>query len=155
MSDQHLKLVTGAPGWLGTRLARILVDGLPDVDAFGEGLEPDRIRCLVLPTADQAGLNSISEKLDLHRGDLRDDEAVRTFCAGAEGGTLFHCAGVVHPQGRIQEFYEVNLEGTRRVLEAAEAAGVRRAVIVSSIRPSARILTASIDSTRTPRTLPT
>jgi nucleoside-diphosphate-sugar epimerase len=135
MTDTHLRLVTGAPGWLGTRLARILVEGLPDVSGLDHAVEPRLIRCLVLPGSDRGGLRGISDDMGFCEGDLRDADSVRKFCAGAEGGTLFHCAGIVHPARRVREFYEVNVEGTRRLLEQAEAAGVRRAVVVSSNSP--------------------
>ena len=47
--NEPVALITGAPGWLGTRLARTLAEGLPDVSMFKDG-SPDRtIRCLVLP----------------------------------------------------------------------------------------------------------
>ena len=67
-------------------------------------------------------------------GDLRDSAAVDAFCEGARDALLFHCAGVIHPP-RVRDFYEVNTEGTRRLLVAAERAGVRRAVVVSSNSP--------------------
>ena len=53
---------------------------------------------------------------------------------GARDAVLIHTAGVIHPR-RVREFYEVNVEGTRSLLEAAAAAGVRRAVVVSSNSP--------------------
>ena len=46
---------------------------------------------------------------------------------------MFHCAGLVHPTLRVQEHFDVNVEGSRHVLQAAEAAGVRRVILVSSI----------------------
>ena len=48
---------------------------------------------------------------------------------------LFHIAGVVHPTRGVQEFEQVNVGGTHNVLRAAEAAGVRRVVVVSSNSP--------------------
>ncbi|MBN2564023.1 MAG: NAD(P)-dependent oxidoreductase [Phycisphaerae bacterium] len=130
-----LKLVTGAPGWLGTRLVRVLLNGLPDVPALAEPARDLDVRCLILPNSDTKGLKAIGVGISLVEGDLRRDEDVRTFCRGAEGATLFHCAGVIHPARRAAECVEVNFEGTKHLLEAAEAAGVRRAVVVSSNSP--------------------
>jgi len=47
---------------------------------------------------------------------------------------LFHTAGLIHPR-RVRDFYRVNVRGTETLLDAAEAAGVRRAVVVSSNSP--------------------
>ena len=41
---------------------------------------------------------------------------------------------MIHPR-RVREFYEINRDGTARLLDAAIGAGVRRAVIVSSNSP--------------------
>jgi nucleoside-diphosphate-sugar epimerase len=41
---------------------------------------------------------------------------------------------LIHPR-RVRDLYEVNTEGTRRVLAAAADAGIRRAVIMSSNSP--------------------
>jgi nucleoside-diphosphate-sugar epimerase len=76
-----------------------------------------------------------SERIEAVPGDLRDASSLDALCAGAEGGVLFHCAGIVHPLRRTREFREVNVEGTRSVLDAALRAGVRRAVVMSSNSP--------------------
>ncbi len=126
-----LTLVTGAPGWLGSRLVRLLRDGIG-----GESpADPSEIRCLVQPGSDVAALGRISPDLQITEGDLRDPVAVARFCQKAAGATLFHCAGVIHPVKGVREFYEVNVAGTRNLLEMAERAGVHRAVIVSSNSP--------------------
>jgi nucleoside-diphosphate-sugar epimerase len=68
------------------------------------------------------------------RGDLRNSDDCVRFCDGAQGATLFHTAGIIHPR-RIRDFYDVNVHGTMQLLDAAVAGGVRRAVIVSSNSP--------------------
>jgi nucleoside-diphosphate-sugar epimerase len=60
---------------------------------------------------------------------------MKAFCQDANGATLFHCAGVIHPTRGVKEFFEVNVEGTRNLLRAAANVGVRRAVVVSSNSP--------------------
>ncbi|MBV9949429.1 MAG: NAD(P)-dependent oxidoreductase, partial [Myxococcales bacterium] len=139
MTTDSLALVTGAPGWLGTRLAEVLVHGLPDVPAL-RAPAPRRVRCLVLPGADEAavaGLRAIDAAVEVVRGDLRDRDtgSLQAFFAGAEGATVFHSAGVIHPARGTKELFAVNAEGTRRLLEAAHRAGVRRFVHVSSNSP--------------------
>jgi len=134
----NLALVTGAPGWLGTRLVATLTQGLPDVPEFAEAC-PRALRCLVLPGSDASRLRDQSgpdgAKPQLIAGDLRDPSSVAEFCANAEGATLFHCAGVVHPARSTRELHAANADGTRTLLEAAEEAGVRRAIVVSSNSP--------------------
>jgi len=72
--------------------------------------------------------------MGLPGGDLRNSADCERFCEGARGAILFHIAGIIHPR-RVRELYEVNLEGTRNLLDAAVRAGVRRAVVVSSNSP--------------------
>ena len=128
--------MTGAPGWLGTRLLRCLVEGLPDLPEDLAGTRSGRtVRCLVLPGQDTSNLSRISEEIELAAGDIIDPASSERLCRGAEGATLFHCAGVIHPTRGTKELFRVNHEGTRNLLKAAEAAGVRRAVIVSSNSP--------------------
>jgi nucleoside-diphosphate-sugar epimerase len=64
-------------------------------------------------------------------GDLRQPGDLDRFVAGAKGAVLFHTAAVIHPH-RVREFYDVNVRGTHNVIAAAQRAGVRRLVAVSS-----------------------
>lgn len=128
-------LVTGAPGWLGTRLVEVLLNGLPDVPGLAAPPPERLVRCLVHPAVDAAELTALSPAVEAVRGDLRDPAAARALCAGAAGAVLFHVAGVVHPALRTRELTEVNVDGTRHLLRAAAAAGVRRCVAVSSNSP--------------------
>jgi nucleoside-diphosphate-sugar epimerase len=133
--DRGLALVTGAPGWLGTRLVEVLRHGLADVPALARPGQVRRIRCLVRRGVSSAPLTAAVPDLELTVGDLGDPESLGAFFRGAEGATLFHLAGVIHPR-RVREFYEVNVEGTRRLLAAAVASGVRRIVAISSNSPA-------------------
>ncbi len=63
-------------------------------------------------------------------GDLGDAGALR---AGAEGCELaFHCAAKVEDWGDPDEFERLNVDGTRHVIDACRAAGVRRLVHVGT-----------------------
>lgn len=130
-----LALVTGAPGWLGTRLVETLVRGLPDVPALAEPQAGRRVRCLALHGSDVSDLKALGRQVDVLEGDLSDGASVDAFVAGAGGATLFHAAGVIHPTRGVKQLFEVNVEGTRRLVEAARKAGVRRMVHVSSNSP--------------------
>jgi nucleoside-diphosphate-sugar epimerase len=130
-----LTLVTGANGWLGTQLVHNLAHGFADVPSLKKPLAGRRVRCLVQPGSDTAGLQGISAQVELCPGDLRNPEEMSAFCRDAAGGTLFHCAGLIHPRRRVRELYEVNVDGTRHLLQAAANAGLKRAIVMSSNSP--------------------
>jgi nucleoside-diphosphate-sugar epimerase len=122
-----LCLVTGAPGWLGSRFVEVLRDGLPELPAS----ERREIRCLVRPGTPGSALTTLPPDVEKVEGDVRDPGALREFFRGAGGATLFHLCGVVAPR-RTRDFHDVNVEGTRNVLDGAADAGVGRAIAVSS-----------------------
>ncbi|MDF2050845.1 NAD-dependent epimerase/dehydratase family protein [Arthrobacter sp. Cr_A7] len=104
-------LVTGASGLLGGEVARLLVRQGHDVATFQRR---------------PSGVDGVTD----FRGSVTDDDALREAVQGAEG--VIHLAAKVSFTGRAAEFDEVNVEGTRRLLEAARAAKVRDMVFVSS-----------------------
>lgn len=127
-------LVTGAPGWLGTRLIEVLCQGLPGDERF-PALPDLAVRCLVQPQADAAPLAALHPGVQIHYGDLLDSASLAEFFETADGALLFHIAGIVHPRRRTNELDQVNVRGTERLLERAEKAGIRRIVAVSSNSP--------------------
>jgi nucleoside-diphosphate-sugar epimerase len=130
-----LALVTGFPGWLGNRLLHFLHEPHPDLPPGVEWPRFERIRCLVLPGTPAEAVTGRFPDLEVVEGDVRDPAAVGGFCARAEGATVFHLAGVIHPR-RIRELDEINTQGTRHLLAAAAAARVRRVVATSSNSPA-------------------
>jgi len=108
-------LVTGATGWLGMRLVELLRE------------KKKEVRCLVLPAIDSTYLKTLGTEIFI--GNLLNSESLKGLCDGID--TVFHCAGVVHPN-RVKEFYEVNVEGTKNILEKAVKLGVGRFIYVSS-----------------------
>jgi nucleoside-diphosphate-sugar epimerase len=119
-------IVTGAPGWLGTRLVWHLA---------GQGaasIASRQVRCLVEPGADTQELVALGAQPV--EGDLRSAESLTALFTGG-ASTVFHCAGVIHPTRGVRQLYQVNVEGTKNLLAAAAKAGVRRFVHVSSNSP--------------------
>ncbi|HEU0023952.1 MAG TPA: NAD-dependent epimerase/dehydratase family protein [Thermoleophilaceae bacterium] len=135
MNDHSTALVTGFPGWLGNRLVHFLHEPHPDFPPGTAQPRFDRVRCLVLPGTPAAAVTGRYPHVEVVEGDIRDPAAVGRFCAGAEGATVFHLAGLIHPK-RISELFEINTQGTRHLLAAAAAAGVRRVVATSSNSPA-------------------
>jgi len=127
-------LVTGAPGWLGTRFVRVLVNGLPGMPLLTEPYTKRRIRCLVLKGIDTRVLRDISQEIELVEGDVRDATSLDSFFKGAEGATLFHLVGIIHPK-RLKDLYDINTEGVRNVINWAMKVGVRRVIVISSNSP--------------------
>jgi nucleoside-diphosphate-sugar epimerase len=69
-------------------------------------------------------------------GDIRDLSAVTQLVYGAEGASLFHVAGVIHPRSGTREFEDVNINGTRNLILAGSEAGLKRIVAMSSNSPT-------------------
>lgn len=107
-------LVTGASGFLGRSVVRRL---------RSDGVE---VRALV-----RAGRGLDDADVDIYQGDICDDAAVEGAVRGMD--LVVHCAARVETTGKWEEFAEVNVRGTRRVIRAAQSAGVRRIVHISSL----------------------
>jgi nucleoside-diphosphate-sugar epimerase len=122
-----LAVVTGAPGWLGTTLVELLQSG---ASYPAQKTEPMRVRCIVQPTQDVSALPS---GVEVVRADLRDRRALAGACKGAE--LVVHAAGIIHPR-RVQDLFDINVDGTRHILEDAIAEKARRFVMVSSNSPA-------------------
>jgi dihydroflavonol-4-reductase len=111
-------LVTGAAGFIGSNVVRALLDAGHEV------------RALHLPGEDTRNLRG----LDVERvaGDVTDPASLGRACRGRD--VVFHLAAIfalwTNDVGRMRR---VNVGGTRDVLAAARAAGVRRVVFTSSI----------------------
>jgi len=133
MLNTNLILVTGASGWLGTRLVRSLHDGLNDYPDFQSPDKKVEIRCFI-KKQDVFRFADKSNRISVIYGDLRDNRSLEYFFEGAEGAILFHTAGIIHPQ-RSREFDDINLTGTKNLLTLAANAKIKRAVVVSSNSP--------------------
>lgn len=127
-------LVTGAAGWLGRGLLRALTQGLAEVPGLGEPARHAAIRALVLPGEPAADLAGADGRVTVVEGDLRNPADCARFCEGARDAVIFHLAGIIHPR-RSAAFEAVNVGGTRNLLQAAQQAGVRRCIVMSSNSP--------------------
>lgn len=130
----NLVLVTGANGWLGRNLVETLVKGDPDCDIIQKPQKDLVVRCLVLPGEDVSFLISLSDRIEIVRGDLRRPVDCSAFVANSHSAILFHTAGVIHPR-KAGDFFEINVIGIKNLLKAAVKAKVKRIVAVSSNSP--------------------
>jgi dihydroflavonol-4-reductase len=96
-------LVTGATGFLGSHVAAAVEEAGHEVVRFARSTG----------------------------GDVLDRASVRAAAEGCDGA--FHCAGRVSRRPEdAEELYRVHVEGTKSVLDACDAAGVRRVVVAST-----------------------
>ncbi|MCE9555950.1 MAG: NAD-dependent epimerase/dehydratase family protein [Planctomycetes bacterium] len=112
-----LTLVTGATGLVGNNVLRLLLE---------RGMA---VRVLARETADARPLSGLN--VEVVRGDVRDEAAVRRAVAGVQR--------VVHAAARVQLGWsnlelqrEINVAGTRRVAIAAREAGATLVHVSSS-----------------------
>ena len=110
--------VTGATGFLGSHVARVLQEQ-------GAG-----VRVLVRPTSNLRNLEGL--KAETATGDLRDAVSLEKAMAGCD--TVFHVAADYRLWVRDPaEMYRSNVEGTRSILDAARKNNVRCVVYTSSV----------------------
>ena len=126
-------LVTGGAGHLGNVLVRALLE------------RGEEVRVLILPGEDVSSL----EGLDCERveGNVLDPEKLRQAMQGVD--LVYHMAALVAiTSDKYELMYQVNVEGTRNVIEACRQMGVRRLVYTSSIHALGRLAEgATIDET--------
>lgn len=115
---QRTIALTGITSGVGVRLAEMAVEQGYTV----RGLVRDPAR------ADAKRLAALG--VTLVRGDLEDTPALIEVARGADA--FLHLAAHVGDRGEVTEFVRVNVGGTRRALDAAHAAGVKRFVQLSS-----------------------
>ena len=125
-----LAVVTGAPGWLGTPLVAALARGATFRSIT---TSPRKVRCVVQPGGRHPAARAASETPRSCEPTSATPAALEGAFAGAT--TVFHAAGIVHPQ-KVQELYDVNVGGTRALLDAAIQAKAKRFVLVSSNSPA-------------------
>jgi nucleoside-diphosphate-sugar epimerase len=115
-------LITGIAGFIGSSLARALVERGEEVRGVDNYL-----------TGKAANLAGYHDQIDFREVDLRDASAIRTACEGIDyilhiGALPSVPLSVAHPEPS----HRCNVEGTFNVLEGARAEGVKRIVYAAS-----------------------
>jgi dihydroflavonol-4-reductase len=109
--------VTGATGLTGANVCKQLIE------------RGDKVRALAREGADTGPL--ISMGVEVVTGDVTSAEDVRRAATG--GDAAIHCAALLGGASQdLADFEAVNVGGTKNVLDAGEALGLRRVVAVST-----------------------
>lgn len=132
-------LVTGAGGFIGSRLCSTLVAAGWDVRGFLRYTSHDQLGALVHLDDD------VRRSIEVVAGDLRDAGAVDAAARGCD--VVFHLGAIIaipysyrHPR----EVVDTNVVGTLNVLEAVRANGVGRLVHTSTSEVYGTALTDAI-----------
>ena len=113
-------LITGANGHLGSALVR-------ELSRRGQA-----VRGLILPGSEAQALPHVT----YCEGDVCEPASLEPLFAGLENSRtiLIHTAGIVDISPQVtQRVWEVNVGGTRNILDACRAHGITRMVYVSSV----------------------
>lgn len=111
--------VTGGTGFIGSRVVQKL---------RGRG---DDVIALVRTPSKATGL--LGQGVELVEGDLSSDDAIKHGVEGADA--VFHIGAVYKvgiPKKERPPMWDANVEGTRRILDAAQSSGVGKIVYVST-----------------------
>lgn len=108
-------LVTGATGFLGRHLVNVLME---------QGH-------VVVALCRKGSAEFEAQGLSVRVGDVLDGASVRGAAEGCDG--VFHCAGMVSRKREDAELlYRLNVDGTKTVLDASRAAGIKKVVLAST-----------------------
>ena len=113
--------VTGATGFLGRAVTRRLLTKTADIYALvmkGDPLAAD-----------------LPDGIRVCMGDVCDPSSLDAFLEGADGEScVIHCAGIVSVASRPgEQLYNVNVGGTKNIIDACISHGVGKLVYVSSV----------------------
>jgi dihydroflavonol-4-reductase len=114
-------LITGATGFLGTHLVSELLERGegPRLRLLLRRAQPERVRALE------------TQGVEVMQGSVTDAGDVARAVAGVD--RAYHLAGLVsRKRSDAHRMYEVHVDGTRLLVEAARAAGVVRIVMAST-----------------------
>lgn len=107
-------LVTGGGGFLGSAIVRMLHERGDEVSVLGRGTYP----------------HIAAYTTRMFQADIRHAPALQCACEGAD--VVFHVAALAGIWGRRCDFRSINVVGTRNVIGACRANGVRRLVFTST-----------------------
>lgn len=110
-------VITGGAGYIGSRL----------VDFLSRREDTEKI-----VVCDVAAPRAYVPKTEFERVDVRDRDAVRATLERAKPDALVHLAFILNPSHDETLMYDIDVNGTHNVLEAAAAAGTQQVLVTSS-----------------------
>jgi len=127
-------LVTGAAGFIGSHTAQALLargDTVVGLDNLNDYYDPARKQANLQELARSPG----AERFSLVRGDIRDRELVSRLFGQQAFTAVVHLAAMAGVRASIENpslYYDVNLNGTLTLLEAARQAQTPTFVLAST-----------------------
>ena len=133
-------LVTGANGFIGRHIVRCIEK------------QGDKINVLVR----NSNSFNISDKVNIFEGDIFDNEKLRK--AVNEVDAVFHLVAKTHDSSSIdnaKDYYKINVEGTRNLLDACVKSNIKHFIYFSSVKAMVEECKHTLDETYdcTPTTL--
>lgn len=116
---EMIYFVTGAAGHLGSVVTQKLTQN------------GKKVRALVLPNE-----KNIPQNAELYYGDVRDKESLKPCFENLNGLQLvvIHCAGIVSIATKFnQAVYDVNVTGTKNIVDLCKEYNVSKLIYVSSV----------------------
>ncbi|MEP4145977.1 MAG: SDR family oxidoreductase [Halioglobus sp.] len=111
-------LITGASGFIGNHVTRLCLE------------QGDDVRVMVMKGEDRSPLAGMD--VEFVEGNLLDADSLSRAVRGAD--KLYHLAALFAVWTKDPDLhYKINVEGTRHMMNAAQAAGVEKIVYTSSI----------------------
>ncbi len=111
-------VITGGSGYIGTRLVDLL------------SRREDTERVVICDVAPPRG--AYKPKTEFERADVRDRVAVGALLERVKPDVLVHLAFILNPSHDEQLMYDVDVNGTHNVLDAAAAAGTGQVLVTTS-----------------------
>src|SRR5512138_652755 len=130
MRERNMWLVTGATGYIGNVLVRKLIE------------RGEKVRALIFPNECRAPIEGL--EVETVEGDVLNTESLYKSMNGVQG--VFHLAGIISIMpGADHIVRQVNIEGTKNIIQVAKERKVGRFVYTSSIHAIKRVEDGIID----------
>jgi nucleoside-diphosphate-sugar epimerase len=108
-------LVTGAAGFIGSNLIKRLSSEGYDVCGLYHNNTPI----------------FESDNIEYIRADIQNIESLKSVFIGID--IVFHCASIVRDYGRWKKFYNVNVKGTKNLVEFSKKSDVKRFIYIGHL----------------------
>ena len=111
-------VISGITSCIGIFLAKLLADNGIHVTGFARNI--GKVKTILSHPL-----------ITVQQGDLNDSSQMRLICSRAQG--IIHLAAFSSPWGKYKDFYKVNVEGTRLILQAASHSNLKYFIHLFSI----------------------